>query len=479
MKKIYLILIISFLTRIYGITSPIIGWHSWRQADTASIAKNYYENGYNFINPQINWGGNTSGIVESEFPIYPFMAALLYKILGFNELWGRLLSVLFSTLSVFGIFLLVKLTINIKTALFASFAYSILPLNIFYGRAFMPEAMILFTSVFGIYFFLKWSDTEKLKYYILACLFVISSALVKLTSLYILFIFLFYTIHQRKMYSFYWKTFLFFVIIIFSVSIWYYHAHNLYESTGLTFGIWKFSGDKWFSFNTVFNLKFFNDIFLVSLAERHLTYSGFILFFIGLFISRNNIKEYVFDYWIIAVLIYFFVVAKGNQVHEYYQLPFVFPASVFIGKLLSRFFNKSALFSISKDKYLRFFIWVLIISLPFLSFYRLQRLYNSENKNQPLFSASAKIDDISEKEDLIISVCDGNPVYLYNFDRKGWIVTGESLTITLIEKHKSLGAKYLIADNTYLIKTVDEATLNDLYKRYIVINKIDFLILKL
>ena len=43
-----------------------MGAQSWRQADTAAMARNYYENGHNFFYPQIDWGGNSAGFVETD-----------------------------------------------------------------------------------------------------------------------------------------------------------------------------------------------------------------------------------------------------------------------------------------------------------------------------------------------------------------------------------------------------------------------------
>jgi hypothetical protein len=43
------LILIAIAVRLIGITAPIIGIHAWRQADTAAIARNFYENGFNFL----------------------------------------------------------------------------------------------------------------------------------------------------------------------------------------------------------------------------------------------------------------------------------------------------------------------------------------------------------------------------------------------------------------------------------------------
>jgi len=42
---ISIILFFAFVTRLYKVNSPIADWHSWRQADTASVTKIYVEEG--------------------------------------------------------------------------------------------------------------------------------------------------------------------------------------------------------------------------------------------------------------------------------------------------------------------------------------------------------------------------------------------------------------------------------------------------
>ncbi|HNY11065.1 MAG TPA: dolichyl-phosphate-mannose--protein mannosyltransferase, partial [Candidatus Wallbacteria bacterium] len=78
-KKILLIVFMAFMIRFVNAGAPIIGVQQWRQCDTAAIARNFYESGMDIFHPRIDWGGNSPGFVESEFQLYPFIVALLYK----------------------------------------------------------------------------------------------------------------------------------------------------------------------------------------------------------------------------------------------------------------------------------------------------------------------------------------------------------------------------------------------------------------
>jgi 4-amino-4-deoxy-L-arabinose transferase-like glycosyltransferase len=128
--------------------------HSWRQADTAAMARNFYENGYNFLYPQIDWGGNLAGYCQTEFPIYSFLVAILYRFFGVHESIGRILSIVFSLIAIcFFYKLCLEITCDKKLSFWSSFFYTIIPTNIYYSRTFQPESLVLMSAISGFYFF--------------------------------------------------------------------------------------------------------------------------------------------------------------------------------------------------------------------------------------------------------------------------------------------------------------------------------------
>jgi hypothetical protein len=67
----------------------------WRQADTATIARNFARNGMDLFFPQIDWGGAGPGYVETELPLMPWLTGALYLVFGEQEWLGRLVSLVF------------------------------------------------------------------------------------------------------------------------------------------------------------------------------------------------------------------------------------------------------------------------------------------------------------------------------------------------------------------------------------------------
>lgn len=480
-KLFFSIIIISLLVRLYHIDFTIMGWHSWRQADTAAIARNFFENGFKFLYPQIDWGGNSQGIVETEFPVYPFLVSILYLVFGVHDWLGRLVSVIFSMITIYGFYILVKKYTSINVALWSTFIYSVLPLNIYYSRTFMPESMLLMCSVLGIYFFSQWIDNSKTKDYFTSIVFISLAILIKIPTLYIGLPLLYLSILKFGRSTFKNKMlWLYAFLVIFPSVLWYYHAHQLYVQYGHTFGIWGFGKDKWGNFELLLTLKFYNDVFFKSIAERHFTYFGFIPFLLGLFEPRNNSRERVFDFWLLSVIIYFLIVTRGNQIHEYYQLPFVLPGVVYIGKVYAKYIDlrKFRLSYLNNRSYF-LFLSVCLVGILILSFFRYERFMRSETNNSYIFRLVKVVQNLTYKCDLIISANE-NPVILYLCHRKGWRCSVDQLDKEYIYSKIQEGAKYLIIEKNS-VNTIDrEKRLKELMGTFkVVYYDEDFVILEL
>lgn len=442
---IYSLLLIFIILRIIYLFSPIIGAQSWRQADTAAMARNFFENGYNILYPQIDWGGNSPGFVESEFPIYQYIIALLYKIFGLHEFIGRLISIFFSIISIYLLYKIVLKLIDQKTALWSTFIYSILPLNIFYSRVFMPEPLLILSILAGIYFFILWIESQRLLYFSLSLVFITTACLIKIPTLYIGLPLAFLAFKKYGCKAIIKPPLLFFSgFVMISLYLWYSHAHQMFIDTGLSFGIWGYGSDKWGNWDFIFTWEYFNGVFFKNIAEKHLTWIGFIFFLIG-FIKFYKHKEYRFFYsWIAAAVIYLVIVAKGNYFHDYYQLPIVIPFTVFIGSAFTKYFDSSIL-----NNYKKTLLYVSLALLFLLSGARLVDYFGREDltKNDK-YHLALKSNELIESNSLVIAVSSYDPMLLYNAHKKGWQCFPSELTEEFILEKKNLGAKYILGNKS-------------------------------
>ena len=53
--------VLGLAVRLFEIGEPLIDKQAWRQADTAAVARNYFEEGYELLWPRVDWRGATAG----------------------------------------------------------------------------------------------------------------------------------------------------------------------------------------------------------------------------------------------------------------------------------------------------------------------------------------------------------------------------------------------------------------------------------
>src|SRR5437899_3912197 len=119
--------VLAVAVRLIGINQPSIDNWSWRQSDVAAIARNYFQGGFHFAYPQIDWAGDQPGYVGTEFPLLPFIAANAYKAVGVHEWIGRVESVLLFAVSLPFFFSLVREVFGATAAIWALIFYSFAP----------------------------------------------------------------------------------------------------------------------------------------------------------------------------------------------------------------------------------------------------------------------------------------------------------------------------------------------------------------
>ena len=89
-----ILLALGFLVRLYKIDNPIADWHSWRQADTSAVTRNFIKYGVDIFYPRYDdftdvsgrglW--NPEGYRFVEFPIFNLIHYSLYLIRPFRTL---------------------------------------------------------------------------------------------------------------------------------------------------------------------------------------------------------------------------------------------------------------------------------------------------------------------------------------------------------------------------------------------------------
>jgi len=185
-KVVIALWILAVAVRLMFINQPYVDHWSWRQSDVAAIARNFYDGGFRFAYPQIDWAGNATGYVGTEFPILPFVAAICYKFAGIHEWIGRSQAVILFAVSLPFFFLFVREIFGSTAAVWATFFFSFTPLNVFAGRSFMPDVPSLSLAIIGLYFFLRWMEDSKPGLFLAAATAISLCLLIKITNIIVL-----------------------------------------------------------------------------------------------------------------------------------------------------------------------------------------------------------------------------------------------------------------------------------------------------
>ena len=309
--------------RLIAIDQPFVDQWSWRQSDVAAIARNYYDNGFHFGRPQIDWAGDAAGYVGTEFPILPFAAALLYRLGGVHEWIGRAEAVLFFAAALPFYFLLTRRIFGEGAALWATFFYAFAPLSVVASRCFMPDIPSLSLAIVALYFYLRWLEDNEPHLVLGSALLLALALLIKLPTA-VIGAPLLYLTWQR----FRWASlrrpeiWLFGFIALAPSAIWYWHAHDIahrfYPHHFFGAGGFRIEGLAWYL--TIAR----------QTATRTLTPVLALAAVVGWFTVPAGNYRRVFHWWAAAMLLFIIVVGWGNR-HQWYQLPLVPIASALAG----------------------------------------------------------------------------------------------------------------------------------------------------
>jgi len=417
-KVVLLLWILAVAVRLVLIDQPYVDDWSWRQSDVAAIARNFFEGGFRFGYPQIDWAGNSGGYVGTEFPILPFLAAICYKFAGIHEWMGRSQSVIFFAISLPFFFLLVREIFDGTTAIWATFFYAFAPLNIFAGRSFMPDVPSLGLGIIGLYFFLRWLRDPKPASFYLSAIAISLSILVKATSLVIAAPLLYLAVaegadqgpdqprHVRGSRSQRQRLHLlaFAAIALLPSVAWYWHAHQIAERY-YPHHFFGAGGVRLESFSWYWDIA-------QQTATSSLTPLLAIMALIGLFVAPRGKYGCLFDWWLVAMVLFVAAVGYGNR-HPWYQLPFVPIAAAFAGAACAFFGSKIS----SRVAAVTLSI-LLTGSFAILAFFYVRPLY--ESSAAQLRDAGLELNKLTASDAFIVAVDGGNPTIFYYAKRKGW-----------------------------------------------------------
>ena len=447
------------LLRLVQIWMPVLGIHSWRQADTAAMARHFSQAGTPIWLPQIDWSGASAGFVESEFPIYPFLVSRLYTLMGVQEWLGRGLSVLCSGLTIWLVMRLGRRWFSPQAGWWAGLAFAIAPLGVYFGRAFQAEALLLLCAAGALESLSLWREQRLPWALALSWLCFTTAGLIKVIPL--LWLGLPLLMVQLSTnppnHATPWQTLLsrlmrllrhpgFWLYISTSlgaIACWYWHAHQLGQASGLSFGFWGSGADR-SSLSLLLDLNGWINL-LLRIGLRLLALVGVPFLLLGLRASWRSGGGQIAISGLLGVLLCTIATMRSSTIHEYYQLPLLLFSSPLIGlgwqtwKEHRPRWQRRLLLSLA-----------LVVSLTVLSLDYWAVEHRQRQAWMPLALTIRRDLPIDAR---IVSVTSTDPTLLNLARRQGWLISSKQLTPERIQRWKKAGASHLagsfVWDKTY------------------------------
>jgi len=444
------ILIIAFSIRLYGITAPLVDFSSWRQVDTASIARNFAEHEFNILHPQLEYDGPGPNYGQLEFQITTFIIAILFKIGGVSDVLARIVPVFFFTGAVLFLYLLVKRYTDRLTANLAALIFAILPMGVFYGRAVQPEAAMLFFGIASLFYFSVWCEKQDRRSFSLAAVAGALSVLAKLPN-----IFLFIPVLAiawdrfggRTMKN--WWIIIYYAIILGVTTVFFVYSSWLVSHFGSHYDYHNYAKP------TIITGKFVSNVtakhvipqmltaitspegtgYFSKFLPAALTPVGIILLLIGLIPFRVGFREHrlkPFYAWAGAMLLYAITIAAVIRI-DYYLVPLLPIAAFFMARSLGLLLKYKATWAIAA---------ILAGVIGYQSYQAVSSLYKQDSS---LYKFGIELKGILRPHEPVI-LGSYNPAILYYSGHRGW--RSNNLSLDSFEFLRSHGAGYYVPLNS-------------------------------
>lgn len=479
-----IIFLLAIAIRLPALDAPFMDYHSWRQTDTATVARNFTRYGYNLFRPLLSTTGPVPTPVEMEFPLLNWLAALIWGIFGEHAWGGRLLSVLFAAGgTVCFYFLVYRISSGTRqrrafTAMLAALIYTLSPYNIFFGRAFMPDAEMLALSIATLLAGVTWLDrvsdatgndsgtrtTMWSRGFWLTAGLAALTGLVKIPGLLVLMplgIFWLARPQTRRLVP---QMIVFSLCALVPSLVWYTYIAAITDPAAAFGLVSKGGGDRTGNFELWFDPKFYA-LLWSWLNENILTSIGVGLACLGLIIPIiqlcSNFRQTLDQYdrpqdgmpglvvrhlfgivWAVAVFAFVMAADNGLVNQDYYFLPAVAPGALLAGQALSwaasRFIcQRGWLLKISGA----LLVLVCLSGMAIETYNRLPPLYE---QNTVYYNIAQAMRRATPPGSSLLVVQYSHPEILFYADRTGIPILPEYFNVEEAESARRKGIRYLL-----------------------------------
>jgi hypothetical protein len=443
--------LLAFVVRLYHIMYPVADWHSWRQADTAAVARNFLRFGIDPLHPRyddlsnIQSGkDNPQGWRMVEFPLYQVIGAAA-KLRFPNiplEVLLRLITILVSVGTAILLGLIVSQYIDQLTGLLTALLFAILPYSMYYGRTILPDPSMVFWSVLSLWLIGRGKNC----WWTVAGGVAGALALLSKPMAAFLLIPIPYIVYRQSGLSktSFIRLFTYSIISLLPLVLW--RRWILQFPEGIPVSTWLLNGN-----GIRFKGAWFHWLFAVRLGDLILGFWGLILFGIGLAATPLKKEGWFFRWWVFGALLYLIIFATGNVQHDYYQILIIPVVCIYTAKGLA---------SLLRQKLPGVIVaFISVVAMFGFSWFTIRTYFWI---NRPEIVEAGKVaDSILPQDAKVIAPYNGDTTFLYQTQRQGWplgfdidkkIAMGATAYVTVSPTDADTETRDLAAKYTVLVR---------------------------
>lgn len=487
-RTLFLLLLLSFLFRLYRIQTPVADWHSFRQADTASVTREYVKHGIDLLRPRyhdlsnIQSGVNTGGIDNLdgwrmvEFPIVNGVIAAVLRIFAWDlVITSRLFSIVASLGSLLFLALWTRRIFGTTVALVSAALFGLMPYSIYYSRVILPEPFLVFflmLSTWGLTEYYAKATQRKVSSFYYVITFALSFALallIKPMAIFYLPLFGGIVLYRRGIRGLFDpRVIVLGVLSLLPIYLWREWIQQF--PTGIPWSDWLYNQD-----GIRLRPAWFRWLFYERLTKLMLGYTGVLFFTLGslvairglflLSILKNRFpKESIPALWGVGLLSYLIIFATGNVRHDYYQIllvPFVCLVSA-MG--VSWVWQQAQSLKTTANRVVLLAILSTVVVSWYFAWDRVKDYYNINFWE--IVEAGHAVDQLVPADAKVIAPYNGDTAFLFQTNRTGWPIGFD------IEKKIAGGASYYVSVNydDEARKLEEQYQVVEKTNRYIIIN---------
>ncbi len=466
------IVMIGLMLRLWRVANPILDWHAFRQADTASVTRQYVKNGVDLLKPtyqdlsNIQSGkDNLAGFRMVEFPIINATIATLirqFPTLSI-DLTSRVFAVLVSCVTLVLFYDVIRRLFNRQVATASMFAMAVMPYAVYYSRAVLPEPYLLFFALLALWCFVIYHQRP---HWLSLSGFGTSLALAILLKPFVVFyVPVFLVIHFNWWLTSTQKNKLLHTFLLGCMAaaavlpFWWWRKWITQFPSGIPAADWLFNsnGIRW-------RPAWFRWLGYERLTKLMLGFGG-MLFVVSNILQRTSKEWLILGSWWVGIIAYLSIIATGNVQHDYYQVLTIPVVCLTVGRGAVVFYHW--LRSRTTTKNAASIVVALTIISWLLAWNQVKGYFNVNHWEYVVAGQAA--DQLTPTDAKIIAPAFGDTLFLYQTNRTGWPIGFE------IENKRKLGATHYITtsyddeahmlENQYAtIRKTDQYLLLDLTK---------------